>query len=85
MRNAQGNMLVMDPNGTKTEHDTITCGHCNGVHVMAPKDAYGVGRYCTLCARHLCPGCAQIEKCTPFEKRLEAIERSTQLMQAMGI
>lgn len=74
MRKAGGYAVIIDPDAGLTEIDTFTCGHCNGItHVKARASPDEIGSMCRLCMKMVCVKCAS-HGCTPFEKRLEAIE-----------
>ena len=84
MRNSQGYSQLFGPglDGLKDpglaalqkdkEADTFTCGHCNCVtHVPANTDAANIGGLCKVCMAFVCPKCASLGICSPFEKQLE--------------
>lgn len=74
MRNAGGYAVISDPEMGLSEADTFTCCHCNRVTVVKPKSSPDeFGSMCRLCMKMVCAKCAG-QGCTPFEKRLEAIE-----------
>lgn len=82
MRRPGGYLVVHGPDGME-EADTFTCAHCNRVIVVrAGADPSELGGYCTLCSANVCPSCAGRE-CTPFEKRLEAVERRRALLSSL--
>ncbi len=86
MRRALGFQEVIVDGQVQAIHETFTCGHCNGI-VRMPKatplreaqNAIRDVRRCFGCDMLVCPVCARKPVCTPFEKRLEAIERSAKL------
>lgn len=68
---------------TESEVDTFTCGHCNCVKHVPPKtDAADIGGLCKQCMQLICPRCASIRHCIPFEKKLEMMERRSALYEA---
>lgn len=74
MRNAGGYAVIFDPEAGVREADTFTCFHCNSVvHVKARAMPDEFGSMCRMCMKMVCAKCAD-GSCTPFEKRLEAIE-----------
>ena len=74
MRNPGGYAIWTSPTST-VERDTFTCVHCNGVVFVKPGPGSDPGGFCMKCFANICGPCADLGKCTPFEKRLEAIER----------
>lgn len=91
MQRAKGYIQFIEPEKT-VEYETFTCGHCNGI-VRMQKDvslqsldmAIRRGkekrdiRRCGGCDRLTCPNCQKSPTCTPFERALEAMERSARL------
>ena len=84
MRNPGGFAVVSDSAGrTVAEWDTFTCGHCNRIVRVRPRATpEQLGGVCRMCMKHTCPGCDARGVCTPFEKRLEAIEARARLLRA---
>jgi hypothetical protein len=79
MRRPQGYAIWTDPirPGLRAtvEADTFTCHHCNSVVFVPPRaDPSSLGGFCRLCMRHICGPCTD-KACTPFEKKLEEMER----------
>lgn len=66
---------------TPREADTITCAHCNRVHIITKEDA---GGFCRQCMKALCGPCADLGRCTPFEKKLEQAEARDRFRRAVG-
>jgi hypothetical protein len=60
------------------EWDCVTCGHCNRMDRVPP--GMQPGDMCKGCMRFLCERCYAKwvggAGCTPFEKRLDAYEKS---------
>lgn len=87
---SRGYVRVTDPAFAHArESDTITCSHCNRVveiHDLAtgkPKPAVVV--HCHQCDRKTCVPCAETGRCTPFERKLEAMEARGRLLAAVGV
>lgn len=82
MRNAGGCLEIVNLDGSKEEHDTITCCHCGGVDVVPagcrPAD------FCRPCGKAVCGRCAKIPKCRPFEQWLDMKERSGRFRNLIG-
>lgn len=87
MRNPGGYGITFQPDSDKVqEEDTFTCCHCNCIVIVPPfKSPSDVGGwFCTMCDKPACQGCNG-KGCTPFEKKLEAIERRDQLRRSIGV
>ena len=60
------------------ERDTFTCGHCSRIVHVHPKDRpEDIGGLCKVCFGLICPPCVGLlikHGCTPFIKKIEAIE-----------
>jgi hypothetical protein len=84
MSASRGYGIWVDPElGTK-ERDTVTCAHCNGVFFIEPfQDPATLGGFCKMCTKHTCAKCTGSGKCHPFEKKLEAMERSDRLRRVV--
>ncbi len=83
MRRAQGTLIITDPYASAPiERDTFTCCHCNGIVVVPPPPAPMPGGYCGMCSKPVCEACVG-HGCTPFEKKLEAMERRGRLLNAV--
>lgn len=84
MRNAGGYLFSFDVDGIRQETDTFTCAHCNKMVIVKPKcDPDDLGGMCRLCMKMVCPTCVDLG-CTPFEKRLEAIEKRDRARRSYG-
>lgn len=85
MRRPQGYAITVEPGMPDKEEDTFTCAHCNSIVFVKPKqDPSEMGGFCRLCYSHICGPCADLFECTPFEKKMEAMERRDKLMRALG-
>jgi len=85
MRRPQGYAIWTGPEGPPVEQDTFTCVHCNTVVFVTPKTPLeDLGGWCGMCSKPVCKHCAG-KGCTPFEKRLEEIERRERLLQQIGV
>lgn len=68
------------------EHDTFTCAHCNSVVKVEPfQRPEDLGGQCTLCNAPICPKCADLGVCFPFEKRLEESEAKQEALRSYGL
>lgn len=87
MKDAQGYAVWTGPDGRASkEMDTFTCFHCNNVvFVPAKATAEQMGGFCRMCMKQVCGPCADKGVCTPFEKKLEEVERRARMLKAIGI
>lgn len=85
MGNRSRGYLVTSGADGKTENDTFTCVHCNAVRIIAHKAAVeDMGGWCFNCAATICPGCAKSGECTPFMRKVEAMEERARLRSAIA-
>jgi hypothetical protein len=82
MRRPGGYALWVDPDAPTKERDTFTCAHCNGVVVVHPRPKPPPGGFCRMCMKSICDGCCDVGSCTPFERKLDAMERRDRLLRA---
>jgi hypothetical protein len=81
---ARGHVAVTGPGGT-VEHETFTCAHCQKIVTVKPRATPGeLGGRCHNCDAMVCPGCARVGRCTPFEKRIEEYEARMRLRKQVG-
>ena len=72
---AKGFLIETGPYGSVTV-ETFTCSHCNRVGEVRGRQSHELlGVSCQACFALICPDCARVGLCEPFEKKLEAIER----------
>lgn len=77
--------FCFDPDGTKQEHDTFTCFHCQFVVMVPPKcNPDDLGGMCRICMNMICPRCVNKGVCTPFEKKLEQAEAKRRFHAVFG-
>ena len=82
---AGGYAYTFDPTGIVQECDTQTCNHCNKVvHIKHKMDPADMGGLCKQCMKFICPKCVGFS-CTPFEKKLEAVEARERALRSYGI
>lgn len=83
MRRPGGYAVWTEPSRT-VERDTFTCVHCNTVVFVKPKqDPSEMGGFCRQCMSHICGPCADLGKCTPFEKKLEEMEARDRFLRSV--
>lgn len=74
-----------DEYGLRKEVDTFTCCHCNRVvHVVPKMKMDDLGSMCRHCMKMVCAKCANFG-CTPFEKKLEAVEERDRVLRSYGL
>jgi hypothetical protein len=75
-----GGWLLMD--GEEIAQ-TMCCVHCNN-HFLLIRGSGTLRSFCTTCTGVTCGRRACVEKCVPFEKKLEMIERrATQALRGL--
>lgn len=83
MRNPGGYSVLVEPGKAAEERDTFTCIHCNTIVEVTPKMSPAeMGGFCRLCMKPVCKNCAD-KGCTPFEKRLEAMEQRAKFFRSV--
>ncbi len=82
---AQGVATETSPEGVK-ECDTFTCGHCQRIVFVRPKQsASDMGGLCKVCMTLICPRCTGAGFCLPFMKKLEAEEDLDRRLRSYGV
>jgi len=81
------------------EYDTTTCGHCQRVIFVKPATACTTylivdratnrfreepGAFCRVCMQAVCLTCHADGRCTPWERRIEAMEARGRFLQQVG-
>jgi len=62
--------------------ETLTCVHCNNLYrKLGKSDPVG---FCHMCFKPVCLHCGAIDRCEPFERKLEALEARSRLLRACG-
>lgn len=80
---ALGHVEIHDVRGGLVVVETLTCAHCQRVYPKpGPSDPVG---FCHQCFSPVCLGCGKIDKCDPFEKKLERLEQRARLLKAVGV
>jgi hypothetical protein len=81
------------------EADTITCRHCQHIVAVKPGSATTVyliphrdgrwteepGAFCRSCMGPICLRCHDAGTCTPFERKLEAMEARGRFLRSIGL
>jgi hypothetical protein len=60
----------------KESADTITCGHCGNVVIVAQTGDINFAS-CRMCKTFICLACEKLGGCHPFEKKLHEMEKKT--------
>jgi uncharacterized protein YprB with RNaseH-like and TPR domain len=80
-----GYAFICDPVEGIREASTFTCVHCNTVvHVKPKTNPDEFGSMCRLCMKMVCRHCANLG-CTPFEKKLEMMEKRDIALRSYGV
>ena len=94
----KGYSVVTDPDEGITEHDTITCVHCQMIVFVKPGSGYTIyliyqgngkyreepGAFCGKCMKPICIKCHNNGHCIPWEKKLERIESKDRFRRQVG-
>ena len=80
---ALGHAEKYDAYGNVVVVETLTCKHCGRIYPK-PKPGEPSG-FCQMCFSPVCLGCGKIDKCDPFEKKLERIEGRARLLKSVGL
>lgn len=83
----EGGVLIgTSVDGNTDETSTYTCGHCNSIHRVRPKERpEDTGGLCKQCMTLICPKCVDAGYCRPFEKQLEAWEARAEALRSYGM
>jgi len=60
----------------------FTCAHCNTIHEVPDENAER--GFCIQCFHSLCIPCGRLNRCTPFEKKIEQYEQRMRLRAQLG-
>ena len=70
-----------DGNGNTIVIEKLTCAHCQRIfNKPGPNDNVG---FCELCFAAICIPCAKLDKCDPFERKLERMEQRSRLLHSL--
>lgn len=82
-RKAKGHYLIVDPENPDIERDTLCCVHCRRHWEVNPGSGIKRG-WCGLCHGPTC-GSHHCDRCVPYEKMLEEIERKATRLLRLGV
>lgn len=72
---------TIDGNGNPVIVEKITCSHCQKIFDKpGPNDDVG---FCNMCFAAICIPCAKLDKCDPFERKLERMEHRTRFLRSV--
>ena len=74
---------TLDGNGNSVVVEKLTCSHCQKIF-NKPRQNEDMG-FCELCFAAICISCARLDRCDPFERKLERMERRAQFLRSIGI
>lgn len=70
-----------DGNGNVVVTEKLSCAHCQNLfNKPGPGDDVG---FCELCFAPTCIPCAKLDKCDPFERKLERMEQRERMLRAV--
>jgi len=61
----------------------FTCAHCSTI-VEVPDETEERG-FCVQCFYSVCIPCGALNRCTPFEKKIEAYENKMRFRASLGV
>ena len=74
-----GHIELTDQYGTVQVRETLTCSHCNQIFAKpGPADPAG---FCHMCFKPVCLKCGKLDRCVPFEKKLEIMEQRARFLK----
>lgn len=83
---AGGYTTTTDPETGTTECDTFTCGHCQKIVFVKPKeDPASIGGMCFQCMHLVCPRCVGLAVCSPWQKQMEVAEAKDRARRSYGV
>lgn len=86
MRNATGQVTIVDPNAPTLQADTFTCKHCQQIVMVQPlKDPSESGGFCRICWGLICKKCVAKGECTPWERQMEEMEARDRFRKSAGL
>lgn len=84
-RKPQGYAVITDPDKGKTEFNTMTCSHCNGLtHLRAGQSPTDIGGFCYTCQKPICAKCVG-KGCDEIQRKLDRWEASYHARRSYGI
>lgn len=86
LRRSGGYGVISEPGKKDVEFDSVTCAHCNRVVLIrAGIDPAQLGGFCRACMRHICGPCADLGRCTPWERQMDKAEARDRLLRSVGL
>lgn len=86
MRQPHGYARWFGSDGPTVEADTAQCAHCQHTVFVKPSTSpTDLGGWCGRCAAFICGPCADLGKCTPFEKEVERQEARHRFLRSAGL
>lgn len=83
MSKALGHIEHIDALGNVVVAETLTCSHCGRIFPRpGPDDPVG---FCHMCFAPVCLNCGKDDRCDPFEKKLERMEKRDRLLKSVGL
>lgn len=86
MRRATNYSVLTDPTLGTVEQDSFTCGHCQKIITVQPRQkGEDIGGMCKVCMGLICPVCVDKMECVPWEKKMEKIEAKDRFLRSVGL
>lgn len=73
---------TLDGDGNKIVVEKLTCAHCQKIFDKPGPDE-DVG-FCHMCFAATCLPCAKLDRCDPFERKLERMEQRDRLLKSIS-
>lgn len=86
-RRSTGYLTIRGEHAKAAEVDTITCCHCQRIVPLNKLDGTKLPppAFCLQCMAPQCSTCAEKGECSPFLRKVEAVEASDRFARSIGI
>jgi hypothetical protein len=81
---SKGYLIGFGPDCKNSEHDTVTCYHCQKIIILRVGQI-PEGGWCMSCSKMICNLCVDKGICTPWEKQMEKMEARQRMLNSMGL
>lgn len=83
VRKPKGHIIITPEFGQAEEYDTLCCVHCRRHWIVVPGSGIERG-WCHQCAGPTC-GANHCDRCLPYEKMIEQIEKKATQALRLGV